>query len=206
MEKIKTSIKGIVFLSVQGVEKNEIIPHHKIEKLIKEKSIPFVFLRPSYFMRNLTTTLYDDIKRENKIILPAGNALFNWVDVNDIAEVASVVMINFEQYKNEALEITGKELKSFPQVVTQINNQLSIDLKFKSVNPVRYFFYKKRQGYAIPKIMVMILLHFLPRFDKIPKLSTNVEKILNRYPTDIETFINNNESFFKRGEEPKTLG
>ncbi|HKL36465.1 MAG TPA: hypothetical protein VJ899_09270 [Salegentibacter sp.] len=38
MEEIKqSSVKHIVFLSVQGVEKNKIIPHHKIEKIDSSK-------------------------------------------------------------------------------------------------------------------------------------------------------------------------
>ena len=46
---------------MQGVEKNKIIPHHKIEKLIVVSKIPFTFLRPAYFMQNFTTTLSNDI-------------------------------------------------------------------------------------------------------------------------------------------------
>ena len=53
----QSSIKHIVFLSVQGVEKSKIIPHHKIEKLIVESKIPYTFLRPAYFMQNFTNTL-----------------------------------------------------------------------------------------------------------------------------------------------------
>ena len=58
---VSTGVKHIVFLSVQGVEKNKIIPHHKIEKLIVDSNIPYTFLRPAYFMQNYTTTLHTDL-------------------------------------------------------------------------------------------------------------------------------------------------
>lgn len=48
-------IEKIVFLSLLGVEKNPIVPHRKIENMIKELNIPYVFLRPSFFMQNLNT-------------------------------------------------------------------------------------------------------------------------------------------------------
>ena len=80
-------IKDIVFLSVQGVEKSKVIPHNKIESLIKEFNFDYIFLRPSYFMQNLTTTLLGDIKSKRQIILPSGHAKFNWIDIENIGEI-----------------------------------------------------------------------------------------------------------------------
>ncbi|MFW5726606.1 MAG: SDR family oxidoreductase, partial [bacterium] len=54
MEALKKhKVEEIVFLSVQGVEQSSVIPHHQIEKLIREYSFSYVFLRPGYFMQNL---------------------------------------------------------------------------------------------------------------------------------------------------------
>jgi len=49
IQKIKQhKVKEIVFLSVQGAEKSKVIPHNKIEKLIQEYKLDYIFLRPSY--------------------------------------------------------------------------------------------------------------------------------------------------------------
>src|SRR6056297_1635037 len=82
------AVEQIVFLSLQGVEKNPIVPHYKIEKYIKEADIPYTFLRPSFFMQNLSTTHRLEIKENNEIFIPAGNGRTNFIDVRDIAEVA----------------------------------------------------------------------------------------------------------------------
>lgn len=58
----KSNIK-VIFLSVQCADKMSYVPHSKIEKLIKNNDIPYIFVRPSYFMSNLTTTLYDEINQ-----------------------------------------------------------------------------------------------------------------------------------------------
>ena len=56
IQKIKEKkINQVVFLSVQGAEKSKIIPHNKIEKLITDGGLNYIFLRPGYFMQNLTT-------------------------------------------------------------------------------------------------------------------------------------------------------
>ncbi|MFN2395484.1 MAG: NAD(P)H-binding protein [Bacteroidales bacterium] len=78
---ITHNINQIVFLSVQGAETSKVIPHNKIERLIIEYGLQYIFLRPGYFMQNLTTTLGNDIRIKREIILPAGHAKFNWIDI-----------------------------------------------------------------------------------------------------------------------------
>lgn len=56
-------VKQIVFVSLIGVEKNPMTPHHKIEKKILELGIPHTFIRPSFFMQNLSTTHLEDIRK-----------------------------------------------------------------------------------------------------------------------------------------------
>jgi len=38
-------------------------------------------------------------------------------------------------------------------------------------------------------IIVMILLHFLPRFQKEPQISDFYEKLTRKKPTDLKTFV-----------------
>ncbi len=163
-------INQIVFLSVQGAEKSPIIPHSKIEKLIEEYGLNYIFLRPSYFMQNLTTILLSDIQNKRKIILPAGKAKFNWVDVENIGEAAARLLDNFEQYNNQAVEITGYENKNFYEVTDLINQSIEDKIEFDSPNPFRFYSIKKDDGLETRIILVMIMLHFLARFQKEPRI------------------------------------
>lgn len=88
---ISHNVKEVVFLSVQGADKMRFIPHAKIEKMVRASGLKYVFLRPSYFMQNLTTTLADDV-RNRKIVLPDGKAKFNRADVANIGEVATITL------------------------------------------------------------------------------------------------------------------
>jgi uncharacterized protein YbjT (DUF2867 family) len=69
-------IDQIVFLSVQGVENLKMIPHYKLEWLIEEYDLQHVFLRPGYFMQNLTTTLLEQIREKDRIYVPVCNLKF----------------------------------------------------------------------------------------------------------------------------------
>lgn len=190
LTKIKEKkIKDIVFLSVQGVEKSKIIPHHKIESLIKEYTFNYIFLRPSYFMQNLTTTLHTDIKTKRAIILPAAQAKFNWIDIKNIAELAALFLLKFDEFKNNYYEITGPETINFEELSNKINSIVKRPIIYKNVNPIKFYFIKKDAGLKFGLIIVMIMLHFLPRFQNEPKMSKIYKELTAKEPTDLNTFI-----------------
>ncbi|MFP4078734.1 MAG: SDR family oxidoreductase, partial [Candidatus Izemoplasmataceae bacterium] len=55
-------IRLVAFLSLMGVEKNPFPPHHKIEKYIIKKNLPYAFIRPGFFMQNLTGIHAEEIR------------------------------------------------------------------------------------------------------------------------------------------------
>lgn len=190
--------REVVFLSVQGAEHSKIIPHNKIERLILDSNLDHIFLRPSYFMQNLTTTLFDDIKEKNRIILPAGKAKFNWVDIDNIGEASAILLERFEEFKNSAYEITGYENKNFPEVTDELNRKLSSRkaITYKNIDPFSFFWIKKKEGIPARKIVVMIMLHFLPRFQKEPVISEFYEKLTGKKPSSLAEFIERKKDAF----------
>lgn len=192
----KNKINEIVFLSVQGAEKSKVIPHNKIEYLINKYNLDYIFLRPSYFMQNLTTTLVGDIKTKREIILPSGQAKFNWIDIENIGEAGAILLDKFGDYKNQAIEITGLENENFTIVTSLINQAIENPIRYRDVNPFKFFWIKKKEGMAKGMIIVMILLHFLPRFQKEPRISDFYENLTKKKPTDLKTFIRREKTKF----------
>lgn len=190
IEKAKRhELKGIVFLSVQGVEKSSVIPHHKIEALIVDSGIDYIFIRPGYFMQNLTTTLWKDLSQKKEIYLPSGKAKFNWTDVGNIAECSAIAHLEFETLKNKALVITGQEQLNFEQVAQIISEKTGKNIEYRSPNPLIFAYRKYREGLPFSFIMVMIVLHFLPRFQETPPLSSVYEQLTGKKPTTLEDFV-----------------
>jgi uncharacterized protein YbjT (DUF2867 family) len=197
--KIKEkNIEQIVFLSVQGAEKSKVIPHNKIERLINDKGLDFIFLRPSYFMQNLTTTLIGDIQKKREIILPSGKAKFNWIDIENIGEAGAILLDRFGDYKNQSFEITGLENENFGKVTEMINDSIENPITYRNVNPLRFFRIKKREGMVKGMIFVMLLLHFLPRFQNEPRISDFYERLTGKKPTDLRSFIDREKKRFDK--------
>jgi uncharacterized protein YbjT (DUF2867 family) len=198
-QAISSNIKHIVFLSVQGADKQLYIPHAKIEKLIRAAGIPYTFLRPAYFMQNFTTTFLDDIVQHNQILIPAGKVPFAVVDVDDIAEVAAEVLLHTERFVNKAIDITGSENLTFAQIVGIIGDARQKLVSYKSPSPFRYFIHKRKQGHSMMYILVLIMLHYLPRFRPAPSISTAVKEITGRNPVSFNTFALANARLFLNG-------
>ena len=186
-------VKHIVFLSVQGVEKSKLIPHHKIEKLIDESKIPYTFLRPAYFMQNFTTTLHNDLVNKKRIYLPAGNAKFTLVDVSDIGAVSAIILTNISEHINKSYELTCKEKLTFSEMARIMSAVLGTNIQYISPNLISFFLTKRKEKTPSTFIFVMIMLHYFPRFQKEPNITNWLEKITNKQPTTFEQFINANK-------------
>jgi len=189
---IKGDVKHIVFLSVQGVEKSRIIPHHKIEKLIVESKIPYTFLRPAYFMQNFTSTLHSDLIKYNRIFLPAGNAKFTLVDVSDIGEVAAKILTETEKHKNKIYELTCNEKLTFYDMAERLSVSINAKIHYESPNLIKFYFTKRKEKMPIMLILVMIMLHYLPQFQKTPPITNCINQLLKKHPKTFDEFINEN--------------
>lgn len=186
----EAGIHKIVFLSVQGVENQKKIPHHKLENRIVDEQLEYAFLRPSYFMQNLTTTLLHEIQTENKIFIPAGKLKFTWVDARDIGLVGAHILNDFETYANRAIEITGSEYKGFETVAQEMSVVLKMEISYESPNLLKFYMAKRKSGIKHAMIFVMIMLHYLPRFSKQEnKITGTVREITGQEPGLLKDFL-----------------
>lgn len=193
----KQGIHQIVFLSVQGVEKQKRIPHHKIEELIRRSGLDYAFLRPSYFMQNLSTTLVHEIKARDTIFIPSGSLKFTWVDARDIGMVGAHILKDFDRYKNQSYVITGVEQTDFHQVAELLSEHLGRPISYESPNLMKFFREKRKLGMDKMMIFVMIMLHFLPRLSrKNNELTATVETITGQKPGTLEAYIKREKSKF----------
>jgi len=194
---VEKGVKHLLFLSVQGAEDVSFIPHAKIEKLIRECGIPFTFFRPSYFMQNLNTTLLDDIKTKNRIFLPAGKSPFLWVDVSDIGKAIAAVMQNTAAHRNQAYTITGGEHFTFGQVAELLSQTLGRKINYLSPGLLRFFFAKRKEGVGTAYIFVLIMLHYLARFQQVPAISPDLTNLTGEAPATLRQFIEANQKVWR---------
>lgn len=195
---VREGVKHIVFLSVQGADKSRLIPHHKIEKLIVASGIAYTFLRPAYFMQNFSTTLRKDIVEKDRVFLPSGKAKFTLIDLKDVGEVAAKVLLEPSKYRNTAMDLTNDEQLNFSEMCATLTRILSRKISHVSPNLLSFFLQKRKEKMPIPLIMVMIMLHYLPRFQATPSTSHWVERMLGRKAARFEEFVMSHKEMLKK--------
>jgi len=183
-------VAHIVFLSVQGAEHNWFVPHHKIERRLVSSGVPYTMLRPAYFMQNFTSTLHDELVRRHRIFLPAGNARFTLVDVRDIARVAALVLTQpGTRHHGRAYTLTSETPLNFAQMAAQLTNGLGTPITYVSPSAWRFFRTLQRDGREPGLILVMMLLHMLPRFTGTPPVTHTVAEVTGRAPVEFAQFV-----------------
>lgn len=179
----------LVFMSVQGAEKLRFIPHHKIELLLMNSGLPYTLLRPAYFMQNFNTTLRPDVVGRRQIFLPAGQARFTLIDARDIGRVAAEVLVRPASHAGQAYALTAAEALTFAEMSAQLSQGLGRPIPYISPSLLRFFLTKKRQGTPVSFILVMILLHYLPRFQKQPPVTDWVQRLTGHAPRTFREYV-----------------
>ncbi len=189
-------VKHIVFLSLQGVENNKITPHYKIEKAILKHNIDYTFVRPSFYMQNLSTTHKEDILKSDIICVPAGYGKTSFIDVRDIAEVI-VKTLTEDQHINKAYEITGKNYLTYYEIADIFSKVLGRNIEYTNPSVIKFFFHMRKQKVKPMFIIIMIALYSITRLHKTPPPTMGVEHILGKEPISFTQFVEDYKSVWK---------
>jgi len=195
------NIKQVVFLSVQGAENKTVIPHSKIEKEMQNLNLPYVFLRPSFFMQNFSTVHLPEIRDEKRIFVPAGKGKTNFIDVRDIGEFAAKVLSE-NGHTGKAYNLFGPENLSYEEVALEFSEGLHQPVVYKSANPVSFIAYHTRKGRSLKFGLLMLALYSASRFGKAEAgvQHNDYTRIMGKEPTRLIDFIRCNADVFKKEE------
>lgn len=193
----KNGIKLVSFLSLMGVEKNPVPPHHKIEKFIEQGDIPYAHIRPGFFMQNLIGAHLPEIRDKGEIFIPAGKSKCSFIDAYDIGYAAAVLLTNPEKYWNTTHTITGPEALDYYQISEILTRVLGRKITYRkpSVFAYRKHMIEKRgldKGY----VNVTIMLYLMTRLGTAKKVTDDFEKLTGKKPRTFETFAAENISVF----------
>jgi len=180
----------VVFLSLQGVENNSVTPHHKIEKLIVESGLPFTFLRPSFFMQNLSTTHRDEIRMRSEIFVPAGNGRTSFVDVRDIGAVAALALTDSTgEHLHKGYELTGSEALTYGEVAGIMTTVLGRRITYRDPSIPRFIWQKwQKENTPLGFTLIMVALYTVSKLGKAAGLTNETERLLDRPPITFRQF------------------
>lgn len=197
--KATGKIRLVSFLSLLGVEKNPVPPHHKIEKYIEAAGLPYCHLRPSFFMQNVTGVHAFEIKYFDRIVIPVKNAVTSFIDAEDIGELAATVLTNPEQHQNTAYSITGPEALPYTKVAEIMSEELGRKIVY--ANPKPSFakkYWREVRGLDKGYVTVMGMLYMMTRFGGAKTVTTVFEEVMGKPARTYREFVKKNSAAWQK--------
>lgn len=193
------SVKLISFLSLMGVEKNTIPPHHKIEKYIEEVGLPFAHIRPGFFMQNVSGIHSEEIREDDKIFVPAGKSKTSFIDAADIGLAIATVLHEPDKHVNTAYTITGPEALDYYQLADILSVVTGRRITYSNPGFLKYRnYYIKKRGLDKTYVNVTVALYFMTRMGTATRVTNEFLNLTGKEPKTFMDFaIENRQAFMK---------
>ncbi len=193
----KKGVELVSFLSLMGVEKNTIPPHHKIEKYIEEVGLHFAHIRPGFFMQNISGIHSLEIREKDEIFVPAGKSKTSFIDAYDIGVSAAILLHHAEKYKNTAHTITGPDALNYYEVANILSKVTGRKITYAKPSFLRYrSYYIKHRGFDKAFVNITVALYFMTRMGTAKAVTDNFFKLTGRQPRTFEDFAYENKAVF----------
>ncbi|QIM15948.1 NmrA family NAD(P)-binding protein [Leucobacter insecticola] len=181
--------RQIVFLSLQGAEKNRVVPHAAIEAWLRGAGIDWTFVRASFFHQNLSTTHVSDVRDRDAITVPAGRGATAFVDTEDVGAVAAAALLDPPGFRNRALTVTGDEALSYARIAEILSRELGRPIRYEKPGLLRYLGHARRH-LDMPWGMVFVTaaIYTTARLGMADGLTDTVHEVLGRDPVSFAEF------------------
>jgi len=179
---VSTGARRLVLLSGRGEEEAQ-----ASEKALANSGADWTVVRASWFDQNFSEGYLVDAVQAGEVVLPAGNVPEPFIDVEDIADIATVALTE-EGHVGEMYEVTGPRLLTFAEAVATISEATGRDIAFQQVSVADNAAFLTEMG--LPTDVVDLLTYL---FDTVldgrnSYVSDGVERALGRSPRDFADF------------------
>jgi len=183
-------LNRVVYLSAFGNESlgGELAFHSIMENYIKEKQFDYTILQPSFFAQNFKNYEYENLIERGITFNVAGEGKVGFIDVEDIAKVAAKVLTE-EGHTGKTYQLTGPELLSYfdaAQILSVVLNK-----KIVYPNPSEEAYREALKASGAPDFIAdyMIPIYGMIKNGVVGRLTGDIEKVLNKKPTDLRTVL-----------------
>lgn len=192
-------VQHVVLLSLQGAEHNKVVPHAKIEAWLRGSGLAWTFIRPSFFMENLSTTHAPDIRDHDAIIVPAGTGRTSFVAASDIAEVVTAGLLDPGAHRNRAWTPTGPAALTYDEVAAILTEALGRPIRYTRPGIVRYLRHATGE-LGMPRAMALVTtaIYTVARLGRADGLTNDVLTVTGHAPLAFDGWAREHRASWQR--------
>ena len=185
----QAGVRQVVFISVAGAGDNPLVPHHAVEKHLRQRSTGWTILRPGFFAQNLGDAYCQDIVEQDRMFVPAGQGRVAFIDVRDIAEVAVLALTDPAVHATQTYTLTGPEALTFQQVAALLSRELGRDIAYQPASILGYLRHLRRRGLGLNQAIVQTVLHVGLRWGQAATVDDTLPHLLGHPPRQMQDYI-----------------
>jgi uncharacterized protein YbjT (DUF2867 family) len=176
-------VEHTVLLSLQGAEHNRVVPHAKIEAWLRASGRGWTFVRPSFFMENLSGIHAPDVRERDRIVVPAGRGATAFVAAADVAAIAVAALIDPAGHRDRAWTPTGPAALTYDQVAEVLSAELGRPIRYTRPGALRYAAHAHRAlGMPAAMVAVTTAIYTVARLGRAGGLTDDVQRVTGRPP------------------------
>ena len=156
---IGTGAKIVVHTAI-GVEASDAIPLRQVELQIEGSGVPYVILRPNWFMDNFASYWLAAIQRDGVFSVPAGEARTSFIAASDIA-LAAAAALTSDRFDGQALVLTGDEALNYGEAAALLSQATGREIAYVPGDEAALVAYLTGQG-VTPDYAQLLVAIFQP--------------------------------------------
>jgi len=193
----REGVRLIVNLGAMGVELDDSFMLRLLEKYVEKSGIPYVHLRPNWFMQNFNSgPMLADIKRTGGLHLPASDAKLSFIDVRDIA-AAALAALTEPQHAGNAYTLTGGRALDHYEVVSILSRAAGKTISFVPLTEEIASAALRKAGVAEDLIERWTDFYRKVRQGLCASVTHDVESVLGRPTTTFEQYAKDHAASWK---------
>ena len=190
----ENGVKNIVNISQLGIQDDE-HPLRIIENHIENSGMKYSFLRPNCYMQYFNTYFRQSIIEDNAIKLPAGTAKTSFVDMRDVAEAASKLLLK-DELKNHTYRLTGSEALNMYSIAEIMTEKLMRKIDYFEITEEQYRILLQFDGWHESSIDESIKLCRFVKQGWNSVVTDGVFDILGKEPRTFREYVNDYANYW----------
>lgn len=179
----KAGVQKAVLLSGKGEKEAE-----RCEQVVANSGLDYTLVRASWFNQNFSEGAFLEFVLNGTVALPMPEAKIPFVDVNDIADVVSKVILD-DTYNGQTITVTGPQKRTFKEVVEIMAESTNQQIQFVPISIDEFKDGMRKAG--LPDSYVWLFGYLFQEVLGNPnnqEISDDVAKVLGRPAKDFETY------------------
>ena len=158
------------------------------EKAVRDAAAEWTIIRSSWFAQNFSEHFLLGPVLRGRLVLPAGDVREPFIDLEDLAEIASAALIE-DGHAGTVHEVTGPRLLSMHDVAAEISAAVSRDIEYVPSTAAQFVDDLARDGVGRDEALPLAELFESILDGRNASVTADVESALGRPATDFADYV-----------------